>query len=129
MDGLQECVELFAGLDAPAILRLDAQGVRHAQETTRLHESHRQTRPDLACLQPERAQGRVPADLDLEIDGAAEILELIEAWIGSRAQAVPWYDTVPLLSFGNVTAATLVSQGRADAVRAYIERIADGGYA
>lgn len=63
------------------------------------------------------------------IDAAAEILELIEAWTGSYAQAVTWYDTEPLPSFGNVTAATLVRQGRADAVRAYIERIADGGYA
>ena len=62
------------------------------------------------------------------IDAAAEILELIEAWTGSYAQAVAWYDTEPLPSFGNVTAATLVRQGHADAVRAYIERIADGGY-
>ena len=44
---------------------------------TRLHEFHRQTRPDLADLQPQRAQCRVPADLG--IDGAAEIPELIEA--------------------------------------------------
>ena len=92
-----------------------------------LRESHRQTRPDLADHQPQRAQGRAPADLG--IDGAAEILELIEAWTGSYAQAVAWYDTEPLPSFGNVTAATLVRQGRADAVKAYIERIADGGYA
>ena len=63
------------------------------------------------------------------IDAPAEILELIEVWTGSYAQAVAWYDTEPLPSFGDVTAATLVRQGRADAVRAYIERIAEGGYA
>ncbi|MCB1335034.1 MAG: DUF2384 domain-containing protein [Roseivivax sp.] len=99
------------------------------KKSTPFREKHSESRSDLADRQPERAQGRVPADLDLEIDGAADILELIEVWTGSHAQAVAWYDTEPLPSFGNVTAATLVRQGRTDAVRAYIERIADGGYA
>lgn len=99
------------------------------KKSTPFRKKHGQARTELADRQPERAQGRGPADLDLEIDGAAEILELIEAWTGSHAQAVAWYDTEPLPSFGNVTAATLVRQGRAGAVRAYIERIADGGYA
>lgn len=92
-------------------------------------EKHHESHSDQDDRQPERARGRVPADIDLEIDGAAEISELIEAWTGSHAQAVAWYDTEPLPSFDNVTAATLVRQGRADAVRAYIKRIADGGYA
>ncbi|WP_167648815.1 antitoxin Xre/MbcA/ParS toxin-binding domain-containing protein [Mameliella alba] len=99
------------------------------KKSTPIRKKGRQSRSDLADRQLERAQGRVTADLDLKIDGAAEILELIEAWTGSHAQAVAWYDTVPLPSFGNVTAASLVRQGRADAVRAYIERIADGGHA
>ena len=99
------------------------------KKSTPFREKHRGSHSDMADRQPERAQGRVPTDLDLEIDGAAEILELIEAWTGSYAQAVAWYDTEPLPSFGNVTAATLARSGRADAVRAYIERIADGGYA
>lgn len=97
------------------------------KKSTPFRKKRRQTRSDLADRQPECVQGRVPADL--EIEGAAEIFELIEAWTGSHAQAVAWYDTEPLPSFDNVTAAELVRQGRADAVRAYIERIADGGYA
>ncbi|MFD2741536.1 antitoxin Xre/MbcA/ParS toxin-binding domain-containing protein [Sulfitobacter aestuarii] len=99
------------------------------KKSTPFPKKRRQARTELADGQPECAHGRVPADLDLEIDAPAEILELIEAWTGSYAQAVAWYDTEPLPSFGNVTAATLVRQGRADVVRAYIERIADGGYA
>lgn len=99
------------------------------KKSTPFCEKHRESRSDLADRQPERAQSRVPADLDLGIEGAAEILELIKAWTGSHAQAVAWYDTEPLPSFDNATAAELVRQGRADAVRAYIERIGDGGYA
>ncbi|MEC7795459.1 MAG: XRE family transcriptional regulator [Pseudomonadota bacterium] len=97
------------------------------KKSTPLSEKHRQARSDLADRQPKRARGRVPADLEIEV--TAEILEIIEAWTGSHARAVAWYDTELLPSFDNVTAAELVRQGRADAVRAYIERIADGGYA
>jgi hypothetical protein len=59
---------------------------------------------------------------------AAEIIERIEAWVGSHAQAVAWYETQPLPSFDNMSAAELVRQGRADAVKAYIKRIAEVGY-
>lgn len=99
------------------------------KKSTPFRKQHHQTHSELPDRLPKRAKGRTPADLDLNIEGAAEILELLEAWTGSHAQAVAWYDTEPLPSFDNVTAATLVRQGRADAVRAYIERIADGGYA
>lgn len=89
-------------------------------------KKRRQTRSDLVDRQSKRAQVCVPADL--EIEGAAEILELIEAWAGSYAQAVAWYDNEPLPSFDNMTVAELVRQGRAGAVKAYIERISEGGY-
>jgi hypothetical protein len=59
---------------------------------------------------------------------AAEIVELIEAWVGSNAQAVAWFEAQPLPSFGNMSAADLVREGRGAAVKAHIERIAEGGY-
>ncbi|WP_370311711.1 antitoxin Xre/MbcA/ParS toxin-binding domain-containing protein [Sagittula sp.] len=99
------------------------------KKSTPFRKMRCQARTERADRQPERAQGRGRADFDLENDGATEILELIEAWTGSRAQAIAWYETEPLPSFDNMTAAMLVRQGHADAVRAYIERIADGGYA
>ena len=43
-------------------------------------------------------------------------------------QAFEWYHSIPLPSFEDCTAAELVKNGRADAVRIYIDRIAVGGY-
>lgn len=97
------------------------------KKSTPFSKKRRQTRSDLVDLQPDHKRVRVPADLEIEAE--AEILELIKGWTGSYVQAVACYDTEPLPSFDNLTVAELMRQGRADAVKAYIERIADGGYA
>jgi transcriptional regulator with XRE-family HTH domain len=59
----------------------------------------------------------------------AEILNRAAAWAGSLQQGYAWYRGQPLPSFGDQTAEDLVRQGRADAVKSYLSRIAVGGYA
>jgi hypothetical protein len=44
-------------------------------------------------------------------------------------QAFAWYRAQPIPSFGDQTPEDLVKEGRAEAVKAYIGRIAVGGYA
>lgn len=44
-------------------------------------------------------------------------------------QAFAWYRAQPLPSFGDRTAEDLVKEGRAEAVRRHLARIAAGGYA
>jgi hypothetical protein len=58
-----------------------------------------------------------------------EIINRVLPWAGSGPQAFAWYRAQPLPSFGDQTAEELVKQGRADAVRRYLGRIAVGGYA
>lgn len=58
-----------------------------------------------------------------------EILVRVSPWAGSIPQAFAWFTAQPLPSFGQQTAADLVREGRADAVKSYISRIAVGGYA
>lgn len=58
-----------------------------------------------------------------------EILTRTQAWAGSIGQAFAWYRSQPLPSFGDQTAEDLVKEGRAEAVKAYLSRIAVGGYA
>jgi hypothetical protein len=58
-----------------------------------------------------------------------EILARVSPWAGSVPQAFAWFTSQPLPSFGQQTAADLFREGRADAVKAYISRIAVGGYA
>jgi transcriptional regulator with XRE-family HTH domain len=59
----------------------------------------------------------------------AEILNRTAVWAGSLPQAYAWYRAQPLPSFGDQTAEDLVKQGRAEAVKAYLSRIAVGGFA
>ncbi|WP_430911440.1 antitoxin Xre/MbcA/ParS toxin-binding domain-containing protein [Methylobacterium sp. sgz302541] len=58
-----------------------------------------------------------------------EIITRILPWAGSVPQAYAWYRAQPLPSFGDQTAEDLVKEGRAEAVKAYLARIAAGGYA
>jgi hypothetical protein len=58
-----------------------------------------------------------------------EIMNRVLPWAGSVAQAFAWYRSQPLPSFGDQTAEYLVKEGRAEAVKTYLNRIAVGGYA
>lgn len=58
-----------------------------------------------------------------------EILNRVRPWAGSPQQAFAWYRSQPLPSFGDQTAEDLVKEGRAEAVKHYLDRIAVGGYA
>ena len=59
----------------------------------------------------------------------AEILERVESWAGSPVGAYAWYRGTPLPGFGDRTAEMLVREGRAGAVRRYLDEIALGGFA
>ncbi|MCY3838982.1 MAG: DUF2384 domain-containing protein [Gammaproteobacteria bacterium] len=59
----------------------------------------------------------------------AKILNLVADWCGGPTQALSWFRSQPLPSFGDLTAEDLLKAGRADALRSYLGRIAEGGYA
>lgn len=58
-----------------------------------------------------------------------EIINRVQPWAGSVNQAFAWYRSQPLPSFGGQTAEELVKEGKAAAVKAYLARINEGGYA
>lgn len=58
-----------------------------------------------------------------------EIIARVLPWAGSVPQAFAWYRAQPLPSFGDQTAEDLVKEGRAEAVKGYLARIAVGGFA
>ena len=59
----------------------------------------------------------------------AEIINRVLPWAGSLPQAFAWYRAQPLPSFGDRTAEDLVKEGRAEAVKSYLSRVALGGFA
>ncbi len=58
-----------------------------------------------------------------------EILNRVGPWAGSPQQAFAWYRSQPLPSFGDQTAEALVKEGRAEAVKRHLDRVAVGGFA
>ncbi len=98
-----------------ALLRIDKQELALTVGVSRdaLSKSSRLTAP--------KTQNRLKEQV--------EILNRILPWTGSLAGAFAWYRSQPIPSFGDKTAEELVKEGRANAVRNYLARINEGGYA
>jgi hypothetical protein len=63
---------------------------------------------------------------------AIEMLEIVGRlvnWAGGERQAMAWYRAEPIPAFGGRTAEALVKDGKAAAVRDYLDHIATGGFA
>jgi ribosome-binding protein aMBF1 (putative translation factor) len=58
-----------------------------------------------------------------------EIVGRIADWAGGKDQAMAWYRAEPLPAFGGRTAESLVKDGKAAAVRDYLDHITLGGFA
>ena len=58
-----------------------------------------------------------------------EIISRITIWAGGKEQAMAWYRAQPLPAFGGRTAEALVKDGKAAAVRDYLDHMALGGFA
>ncbi len=74
------------------------------------------------------ARARSPAT-QARLRDMVEIINRVRVWAGSPQQAFAWYRSQPLSSFGDQTAEALVKEGRSEAVKRYLDRIAVGGYA
>jgi uncharacterized protein (DUF2384 family) len=58
-----------------------------------------------------------------------EIINRVSDWAGGDVQAMAWYRAQPIPAFGGRTAESLVKDGKAGAVREYLDSVALGGFA
>ena len=58
-----------------------------------------------------------------------EIVGRVVGWAGGEKQAMAWYRAEPIPAFGDRTAESLVKEGRAAAVRDWLDHVALGGFA
>lgn len=58
-----------------------------------------------------------------------EIISRVQDWAGGKEQAMAWYRAQPIPAFGDRTAEALVREGKAGAVRDYLDHLALGGFA
>lgn len=59
---------------------------------------------------------------------AVKFVYALRKWTGDTDAAFRWFSERSLPSFGSRTAADLVREGRTDAARGYVERLAAGGF-
>jgi hypothetical protein len=104
-------------------------------DTARLAAVLRITRAELAIVSGV-SRGSVPGAARMKSPAArsrlrdlTEVLHQASPWAGSLQQAFAWYRAQPLPSFGDRTPEDLVKEGHAEALKAYLCRIAEGGYA
>lgn len=58
-----------------------------------------------------------------------EIISRVRDWAGGEAQAMAWYRSQPIPALDGRTPEALVKDGRAHAVREYLDHVALGGFA
>lgn len=79
-----------------------------------------------ALYRPARAEARKTQARATEM---LEIIGRVIDWAGGEKQAMAWYRAEPIPEFGGRTAEMLVKEGRAAAVRDYLDHVATGGFA
>ena len=79
-----------------------------------------------ALYKPERAQA---PKTQTRVREMVEIVERVKDWAGGQEQAIAWYRAQPIPAFGGRTAEALVKDGKAGALRDYLDLLAIGGFA
>ncbi|MBM6583356.1 DUF2384 domain-containing protein [Microvirga sp. BT689] len=79
-----------------------------------------------ALYKPERAQA---PKTQTRVREMVEIVERVKDWAGGKDQALAWYRAQPIPAFGGRTAEALVKDGKAAALRDYLDHLALGGFA
>jgi uncharacterized protein (DUF2384 family) len=113
-----------ACLDPAGHLALDRVAERFGMSKLQLAET--------AGLPPEAVHRTTRALAPKTQARATEMLEIIGRivdWAGGEKQAMAWYRAEPIPAFGGRTAESLVKEGRATAVREYLDHVATGGFA
>ena len=87
---------------------------------------------DTIGLRPETLHRAARASSPATQTRVREMLEIVgrvSEWAGGPHQAMAWYRAEPLPSFGGRTAESLVKEGKATAVRDFLDHVALGGFA
>ena len=76
-----------------------------------------------------RASRAAAASTQSRLREMLEIIGRAADWAGGPHQAMAWYRAEPLPAFGGRTAEFLVREGKAGAVRGFLDHVALGGFA
>lgn len=111
-------------IDTAGYIVVDRVADRFGLSKTALAETIGLTRETV--YRPERANAPKTQARATEM---LEILGRVVDWAGGEKQAMAWYRAEPLPAFGGRTAESLVKDGKAAAVRDFLDHVATGGFA
>jgi hypothetical protein len=121
-----------AGSKDVELLLRPSEGLVHVDRIT---ESFGMTKANLAEMvgvRPDTLQRSARASspkTQTRLKEMVEIVRRVADWAGGVPQALAWYRAEPLPEFGGRTAESLVKDGKATAVRDYLDHVALGGFA
>jgi uncharacterized protein (DUF2384 family) len=87
---------------------------------------------EMIGLAPEtlrRTSRLTAAKTQMRMTEVLEIVTRVTDWAGGEKQAMAWYRAEPIPAFGGRTAESLVKDGKAPALRDYLDHLAMGGFA
>jgi uncharacterized protein (DUF2384 family) len=140
----------FQGYDGPSIID-NTWGAAHASEASsfvtqfmdarglvdvdRVADAFRMSKGQLAettglaTATLSKSDRRVSAKAQIRMTETLEIISRLRKWAGGEARAMAWYRSQPIPALDGRTPEALVKDGRARAVRDYLDHLALGGFA
>lgn len=110
----------------------DARGVISMDRVARSFHMSRGQLAETVGISPEtlhRTSRAVAPRTQARVKEMLEIVGRVADWAGGKDQAMAWYRAEPLPAFGGRTAESLVKDGKAAAVRDWLDHVALGGFA
>jgi uncharacterized protein (DUF2384 family) len=111
---------------------LNASGQLALDDLSRSFGMSKSQLAETAGIRPEtlhRTQRALAPKTQSRLREMLEIVGRVTDWAGGAHQALAWYRAEPLPAFGGRTAEALVKEGKATAVRDYLDHVALGGFA
>lgn len=115
---------LFSFFDAEGLVDIE-----QVADTFRMSRGQIAETAGLAPSSVAKAGRQSGAKVQSRVTEMLEIISRINEWAGGEAQAMAWFRSQPIPALDGRTAEALVKQGRASAVREYLDHLALGGFA
>ena len=126
-------IETGSAPDRPLILKLmdrsGAVSIDDVADSLGLSKTQLAETLGLARESLYKAERNRAPKIQARIKEMLEIVSRVTEWAGGTQQAMAWYRAQQIPAFGGRTAEALVKEGKAAAVRDYLDHLAVGGFA
>lgn len=120
---------LMAGLPATFMDRLGRVDVGRVADAFSMTKAQLAETTGLAAATMTKSERSFAPRAQSRVTEMLEIINRVKDWAGGERQAMAWYRSQPIPALDGRTSEALVKDGRAGAVRTYLDHLALGGLA